>query len=117
MQLFYILRTNLGTVPGPILFGVVFDGACTVWQQDCGQQGSCWIYDNFLLGRNLLILSVGVKCVSAIFFGISLALYKCPATMTTTQSTCQLDQDSEPEKTKYGSTGIDNAAVELDPYY
>ena len=40
-----ILRL-LGTIPGPIALGAMLDKACTIWQETCGELGSCWIYDD-----------------------------------------------------------------------
>lgn len=35
-----------GSIPGPIVFGVIFDSACIYWQYECGERGHCWVYDN-----------------------------------------------------------------------
>ena len=35
-----------GTVPIPLIFAAFFDNSCLVWQEACGQVGSCWIYDS-----------------------------------------------------------------------
>ena len=36
----------LGSIPGPIIFGAIFDSACVYWQYECGKRGNCWVYDN-----------------------------------------------------------------------
>lgn len=43
----FIVR-GLGSIPGPIVFGVIFDATCKLWQEsECsGEQGSCWIHDS-----------------------------------------------------------------------
>ena len=41
-----VLFRVLGTIPGPILFGVIFDSGCLYWQEDCGSRGNCWVYNN-----------------------------------------------------------------------
>jgi len=51
----------LGSIPGPIIFGAIFDGSCEYWQFDCGRRGNCWVYDNSLIGlRAFFITTTGV---------------------------------------------------------
>lgn len=39
-----------GALPGPPLFGFIFDLACELWQEECdGRRGNCWIYNHSLL--------------------------------------------------------------------
>jgi Organic Anion Transporter Polypeptide (OATP) family len=33
-------------VPCPIIYGAVVDSACLVWEETCGEQGACWLYDS-----------------------------------------------------------------------
>uniref|UniRef100_A0A8C3MAK3 Solute carrier organic anion transporter family member n=1 Tax=Geospiza parvula TaxID=87175 RepID=A0A8C3MAK3_GEOPR len=50
----------LGTIPGPILFGVAIDNSCTLWDVDeCETKGACWVYDN---GRMAYLLMSISKC-------------------------------------------------------
>ena len=51
-----------GSVPGPIIFGVIFDSACVYWQYECSRRGNCWVYDNQDL--SLRAFSIGVTGVS-----------------------------------------------------
>ena len=55
----------LGTIPGPLLFGFVLDKACMLSGVSCGHQGSCNVYSNEQISRNMLILALLLK-VSAI---------------------------------------------------
>ena len=32
-------------MPGPLLFGVIFDNSCWLLQETCEGPGSCWIYN------------------------------------------------------------------------
>uniref|UniRef100_A0A8C5TID2 Major facilitator superfamily (MFS) profile domain-containing protein n=1 Tax=Malurus cyaneus samueli TaxID=2593467 RepID=A0A8C5TID2_9PASS len=42
-----VLMYFLGTIPGPILFGVAIDNSCTLWDiNECEAKGACWICDN-----------------------------------------------------------------------
>ena len=47
-----------GSIPGPILFGVIFDSTCLFWQYDCGRRGNCWVYDNSALSVRAVVLAV-----------------------------------------------------------
>lgn len=42
-----------GMVPGPILFGLLLDDACTHWLRTCDAngEGSCFMYDHYLISR------------------------------------------------------------------
>ena len=52
----------LGTVPGPLIFGALFDVACLQWQDPCeGDRGNCWVYDNTKL--SIYAMSFGVPCL------------------------------------------------------
>lgn len=50
-----------GGIPGPIAFGWVIDKACLLWQDQCGQQGSCFVYQNSAMSRYMLITGLAYK--------------------------------------------------------
>ena len=51
----------LGTIPGPILGGLVFDSTCLLWQEEDGIQGNCWIHDNDALTvRNMILVMLAL---------------------------------------------------------
>ncbi|XP_041346647.1 solute carrier organic anion transporter family member 4C1-like [Gigantopelta aegis] len=57
----FIYRT-FGSIPGRVLFGVMFDVSCITFNYECGIRGNCWIYDNNKLG--LYIFSLAFPCVT-----------------------------------------------------
>jgi len=67
-----------GTVPGPVIFGALTDTACLVWQEECGEPSSCWIYDNGVVSRNYFLIAIATKAVSMLFFSLAFILYKPP---------------------------------------
>ena len=67
-----------GTVLGPVLYGYLFDDACTIWQETCGTQGSCWIYDRDKVTWNIIAISVAVKFVACLTFFSAYLVYKPP---------------------------------------
>ena len=54
------------------------DTACLVWQTECGENSSCWIYDNFAVSRNYFLIAVSAKVVSIILFSLAYYTYKPP---------------------------------------
>ncbi len=44
-----VMFRAFGSVPGPLLFGTIFDSACIYFRHECGVQGNCWVYDNHRL--------------------------------------------------------------------
>ena len=77
----------LGTVPAPILFGAIFDATCRLWQNKCDENGSCWIYDEERLSKDLFTLILVLSLLSASLYFLALVCYKKPRTETDA-STC-----------------------------
>ena len=50
-----ILRV-FGSIPGPIALGAMLDMACVVWQNTCGEEGSCWVYDDNKIYKAVFII-------------------------------------------------------------
>ncbi|NXY71031.1 SO4C1 protein, partial [Glareola pratincola] len=69
----------LGTIPGPILFGVAIDNSCTLWDIDeCKTKGACWVYDNERMAYLLMGISAACKIITIIFVVLAVCLYKPP---------------------------------------
>ncbi|NXF10219.1 SO4C1 protein, partial [Smithornis capensis] len=70
----------LGTIPGPILFGVAIDNSCTLWDIDeCQTKGACWLYDNERMAYLLMGISAPCKIITIIFVVMAAYFYKPPA--------------------------------------
>lgn len=67
-----------GLVPGPIIFGILFDRTCILWQDKCQQRGSCWIYDSYRLSLSLFLFCFCIKISSSFFFAMAHFLYSPP---------------------------------------
>ncbi|XP_038125048.1 solute carrier organic anion transporter family member 4A1 [Cyprinodon tularosa] len=74
----WILMRTLGSIPGPIAFGSLIDISCLLWEDKCGDQGSCYIYQNSAMSRYTLIAGVLYKGLGTIFFLLAGVLYKPP---------------------------------------
>ena len=59
-------------MPGPVIFGRVIDGTCSLWKYICGERQSCQLYD-IVFFRNA-IHAYGIIARSLGFFVI-LGLY------------------------------------------
>ena len=57
----------LGSIPAPIIVGVLFDSSCVYWQEECGDRGNCWVYNNNDLSLQIFGLMLGVRILSGIF--------------------------------------------------
>uniref|UniRef100_A0A8D0L2X4 Solute carrier organic anion transporter family member 4C1 n=1 Tax=Sphenodon punctatus TaxID=8508 RepID=A0A8D0L2X4_SPHPU len=69
----------VGTIPGPILFGVTIDSTCTLWDMDdCQDVGTCWVYDNTKMAYMLMGISAVCKVITIFFIICALFLYKPP---------------------------------------
>ncbi|XP_075710955.1 solute carrier organic anion transporter family member 4C1 [Rhinoderma darwinii] len=69
----------LGSIPGPIVFGVVIDSSCILWNlNECGTQGACWTYNNSSISYKLVGISAASKVITIIFLFIAYFIYKPP---------------------------------------
>ncbi|CAM5114375.1 unnamed protein product [Eretmochelys imbricata] len=81
----------VGTIPGPILFGVAIDSSCTLWDVNkCDIKGACWVYDNSKMAYMLIGISAACKVISILFTVIAFCLYKPPP-----DSSATLQKDAE----------------------
>ena len=43
----------LGSMPGPVLFGIFIDKSCDLWEKTCSGTGNCLQYNNVYLSYML----------------------------------------------------------------
>ncbi|XP_063153031.1 solute carrier organic anion transporter family member 4A1 [Candoia aspera] len=75
----WIVVRTLGSIPGPIAFGSMIDKSCLLWQNQCGEQGSCYVYQNSAMSRYTLIAGLLFKVMGSCFFLLACMLYKPPS--------------------------------------
>ena len=68
----------MGSVPGPIIFGALFDSTCMLWQDKCDTKGSCWIYNNYKLSWRIFTLTICLKTASLFFYTLAHTVYRPP---------------------------------------
>nr|XP_040049616.1 solute carrier organic anion transporter family member 4A1 [Gasterosteus aculeatus aculeatus]XP_040049617.1 solute carrier organic anion transporter family member 4A1 [Gasterosteus aculeatus aculeatus]XP_040049618.1 solute carrier organic anion transporter family member 4A1 [Gasterosteus aculeatus aculeatus]XP_040049619.1 solute carrier organic anion transporter family member 4A1 [Gasterosteus aculeatus aculeatus] len=83
----WIVVRSLGGIPGPIAFGSVIDISCLLWQDKCGEQGSCYLYHNSAMSRYTLVAGIIYKVMGTIFFLLASIMYKPPP--ESPQSSCE----------------------------
>ncbi|XP_061841521.2 solute carrier organic anion transporter family member 4A1 [Nerophis lumbriciformis] len=74
----WILVRTLGSIPGPIAFGSMIDVSCLLWQDQCGDPGSCYLYQNSAMSHYMLIAGVIYKVLGTVFFLLASVLYQPP---------------------------------------
>ncbi|XP_057684482.1 solute carrier organic anion transporter family member 4A1-like isoform X1 [Corythoichthys intestinalis] len=75
----WIVVRTLGGIPGPIAFGSMIDISCLLWQDQCGEQGSCYLYQNSAMSQYTLLAGVIYKFLGVIFFMLASILYQPPS--------------------------------------
>ncbi|XP_036447883.1 solute carrier organic anion transporter family member 4A1 [Colossoma macropomum] len=83
----WIVVRTLGGIPGPIAFGSVIDISCLLWQEQCGEQGSCYLYHNSAMSQYTLIAGIIYKVLGTLFFLLASVLYQPPP--ESPQSSCE----------------------------
>ena len=69
-----------GTVPAPLIFGAIFDASCSLWQDTCGERGSCYFYDKQQLALGMFCVCIGYKGCALVFMILAWVFYKPPKT-------------------------------------
>ena len=87
----------LGSIPGPIVFGVIFDSTCLFWQFDCDRRGNCWVYDNLQLSNRALALALSGVVLNFIFSFLSWLVY--PKTKKEQKSVSENPDDQDKGET------------------
>jgi len=57
----------LGSIPGPIVMGAIFDSSCAYWQEECGDRGNCYVLDNEDLSLRIFLVTAGIRIISVAF--------------------------------------------------
>ena len=65
----------VGSIPGPLVYGALFDGACAYWQTECGVRGNCAVYDRSALAIRLFGITIATVTVSFVFLLLTWLTY------------------------------------------
>ncbi|KAM9445178.1 solute carrier organic anion transporter family member 4A1 isoform 1-T3 [Clarias gariepinus] len=92
----WIVVRTLGGIPGPIAFGSVIDISCLLWQEQCGERGSCYLYQNSDMSQYTLVAGIIYKFLGTSFFMLASVLYKPPP--ESPQDSCENTDNSAADK-------------------
>ncbi|XP_071855578.1 solute carrier organic anion transporter family member 4A1-like [Apostichopus japonicus] len=73
----------LGTVPGPIVFGLLIDRSCMIWEEECEGLRKCWLYENGQFAMYMFIIVFSCRAIALAFYLAAYFLYT-PALKTIT---------------------------------
>ncbi|KAI6191368.1 hypothetical protein M3Y97_00220800 [Aphelenchoides bicaudatus] len=60
------LVSLIGTLPSPILWGIIIDGTCLLWDQACGTRGACVIYEPSKLRVRMHLTYAFIRLISTL---------------------------------------------------
>lgn len=86
----FILQRSLGFLPGPILFGAIFDSSCLLWGRSCGKKGNCQFFDMTKLTDRLGYAGFSFTGLSLIFYFLS--YWFCKPTIEEEEEKHRLEQ-------------------------
>jgi len=95
----WIFMSLLGSMPGPVLFGIFIDKSCDLWEKTCSGTGNCLQYDNVSLSYMLCGATCLFQVLSALFYFLSWKLYKPLPTASKL-----LNEDCHPAESKNSVT-------------
>ncbi|XP_029185386.2 solute carrier organic anion transporter family member 4A1-like [Acropora millepora] len=67
----FILQRSIGFLPGPLMFGAIFDSTCMLWGQSCGRRGNCLFNDMEVLTDRLGYTAIGFTGIAFLFYFLS----------------------------------------------
>ncbi|KAK2570992.1 Solute carrier organic anion transporter family member 4A1, partial [Acropora cervicornis] len=67
----FIIQRSIGFLPGPLMFGAIFDSTCMLWGQSCGRRGNCLFNDMEVLTDRLGYTAIGFTGIAFLFYFLS----------------------------------------------
>uniref|UniRef100_A0A3Q2XFL5 Solute carrier organic anion transporter family member n=1 Tax=Hippocampus comes TaxID=109280 RepID=A0A3Q2XFL5_HIPCM len=110
----WIVVRTFGGIPGPIAFGSMIDISCLLWQDKCGEQGSCYLYQNTAMSRYTLFAGILYKVLGTIFFLLASILYKPPP--ESPQSSCESSDHETCNKCDFPVKDLSADGVIVNPH-
>lgn len=69
----WLMVRLLGTIPGPVAMGKLFDNACEKWKY-----GQCFVYNGEEIAKSVLTLFIVCKTLTIVYFLAGVRFYKLP---------------------------------------
>ncbi|XP_030829905.1 solute carrier organic anion transporter family member 4A1-like [Strongylocentrotus purpuratus] len=73
-----LLYSALGTIPGPVVLGLLIDKSCLLWEDSCDGSRTCWLYQNSELSLVFFFITLLAKVGGLIFLLGALLSYRTP---------------------------------------
>ena len=103
----------LGSIPGPLLFGLAFDSACSLWSETCDQIGSCLYYESSDLSSRIFLICGSVKGASFVFIVIAWISYRRnKGKLKDSEMTCIVEEEEHKEAEKTITLEADHNALQ-----
>lgn len=87
----FIIQRCLGFLPGPLLFGVIFDSTCLAWGESCGRRGNCQFNEMEKLTDRLGYTAFSFTGISFMFYFLS--FWFCKPTIEDEEMSKQQQQE------------------------
>ncbi|XP_054618037.1 solute carrier organic anion transporter family member 4A1 [Dunckerocampus dactyliophorus] len=110
----WIVVRTFGGIPGPIAFGSMIDISCLLWQDQCGDQGSCYLYQNSAMSRYTLVAGIIYKVLGTVFFLLASILYQPPP--ESPQSSCESTDPESGDKSNLPVKDLPADGVIVNPH-
>ena len=62
--------------PYPLVYGLVADASCKLWESKCGKKGNCWVYDTDKFRIYMHGLTIILYLCSTMFDVFVIFMYK-----------------------------------------
>ena len=102
-----VLWRAFGAIPGPIIFGVIFDASCVYWQFDCGRRGNCWVHNNGQISTRIFFTAVTGVLINFVFMLLCWIFYP-PITCRTDKTAADAAEEEEEKKEEEELKGMTN---------
>lgn len=71
-----VIWRSIGSIPGPVVTGAIFDASCLFWENSCNTRGNCWLYDSKKLSTGVTGFTIPVMAIVAVLFLLSCVTFK-----------------------------------------
>ena len=92
-----VLWRAFGSIPGPLVFGAIFDSSCVYWQYDCGgRRGNCWVYNNSQISLRAFFITFAGVSVNAVMMLLCWIFY--PPTLNCFRRSTAKEKEQPPKE-------------------
>jgi hypothetical protein len=87
-----VIWRALGSIPGPIIFGVIFDSSCVYWR------GNCWVYNNNHISIRAFFISLTGVLINFVFMLLCWIFYPPVGCCGVSKETDDVQKEKEKEE-------------------